>query len=239
MLAGVVESGTGREAALPQVSVAGKTGTSQKVDEHTGEYSLTRVYSSFIGFLPAQNPVLLCAVVIDEPKDGIGGGSAAAPAFRKIMTQVISHPDLDFAEHILRRSPSDEPDGFRNTLPRLPDVCGISTDKAAQILRVRNIGFEIIGSGKQVIQQSLKAGEMYTAGVKLFVYTAGGTANDGVGRSMPDCIGWDLRDAINALSVKGLTPCVIGAGTVSRQYPPAGLRVEPAKPCSLYCVFEG
>jgi cell division protein FtsI (penicillin-binding protein 3) len=94
-----VENGTGTRAAIEAVSVAGKTGTSQKPD--SGGYSQTRSWSSFIGFAPAEKPVLLCGVLIDEPERGEMGGEAAAPYFKQIVTQVISHPELEFAEKIL------------------------------------------------------------------------------------------------------------------------------------------
>jgi cell division protein FtsI/penicillin-binding protein 2 len=99
MLKMVVDSGTGKKAAIPDVAVAGKTGTSQKLEG--GVYSKTKSWASFVGFLPVNNPVLLCGVVIDEPADNLMGGTAAAPVFRKIMTQIISHPGLEYAEKIL------------------------------------------------------------------------------------------------------------------------------------------
>ncbi|MBN1758237.1 MAG: hypothetical protein JW863_07970 [Chitinispirillaceae bacterium] len=100
MLQDVVENGTGKRAAIPEIAVAGKTGTSQKPD--SGGYSQTRSWSSFIGFLPVEEPLVLCGVVIDEPAGGEMGGEAAAPAFRKIITQILSHPELEYAEKILR-----------------------------------------------------------------------------------------------------------------------------------------
>ena len=99
MLKIVVDSGTGKNAGIKNIAVAGKTGTAQKPEG--GVYSKTKSWASFIGFLPIGNPVLLCGVVIDEPAANLMGGTAAAPAFRKIMTQIISHPGLEYAEKIL------------------------------------------------------------------------------------------------------------------------------------------
>jgi membrane peptidoglycan carboxypeptidase len=105
MLKAVVDSGTGGKAAVAGLSIAGKTGTSQKLD--SGTYSKTRSYASFIGYLPLERPCLLVGVVIDEPADNLMGGTAAAPLFRKIITQVMSHPDLEYAELILKDRPRD------------------------------------------------------------------------------------------------------------------------------------
>jgi cell division protein FtsI (penicillin-binding protein 3) len=86
MLEGVVEAGgTGAGAAIDGYSLAGKTGTAQKVDPETGTYSKTRYIASFVGFAPARDPKLLVTVMVDEPKGEIYGAQVAAPAFQEIM----------------------------------------------------------------------------------------------------------------------------------------------------------
>jgi cell division protein FtsI (penicillin-binding protein 3) len=86
MLEGVVEAGgTGVSAAIDGYSLAGKTGTAQKVDPATGLYSKTRYIASFVGFAPARGPKLLVTVMVDEPKGAIYGAQVAAPAFQEIM----------------------------------------------------------------------------------------------------------------------------------------------------------
>ena len=86
MLAGVVAAGgTGTEAAIPGYTLAGKTGTANKVDRTTGEYSKTRFIASFVGFAPAKRPKLLVTVMVDEPHGAIYGSEVAAPAFQEIM----------------------------------------------------------------------------------------------------------------------------------------------------------
>jgi cell division protein FtsI (penicillin-binding protein 3) len=86
MLEGVVSAGgTGASAAIPGYSLAGKTGTANKVDPATGTYSKTRFIASFVGFAPVRNPKLLVTVMVDEPKGDIYGSEVAAPAFQEIM----------------------------------------------------------------------------------------------------------------------------------------------------------
>jgi cell division protein FtsI/penicillin-binding protein 2 len=83
MLEGVLApGGTASEVSVPGYTLAGKTGTAQVAEN--GGYSKTKYIASFIGFAPAQNPQLLCAVIVDEPQGEIYGGSVAAPAFGKI-----------------------------------------------------------------------------------------------------------------------------------------------------------
>ena len=51
--------------------------------------------ASFIGFAPASDPKLLCAVVVDEPRTGsIFGGTVAAPAFGQIMSFALPYMDI-------------------------------------------------------------------------------------------------------------------------------------------------
>lgn len=97
MLQRVVESGTGTSARIKGWTIAGKTGTAQKYI--TGGYSTSKFVSSFVGFLPANNPQILGVIVIDEPKKGYHwGGVGAAPVFKEIMKRIINTDD-DFLVH--------------------------------------------------------------------------------------------------------------------------------------------
>jgi cell division protein FtsI (penicillin-binding protein 3) len=93
MLEGVLApGGTASEVSVPGYRLAGKTGTANKVDPATGEYSTSAYVASFMGFAPASDPKLLCAVIIDEPQSGsIYGGVVAAPAFGQIMSFALPY----------------------------------------------------------------------------------------------------------------------------------------------------
>jgi len=88
----VVEKGTGLPARLEGFSIAGKTGTAQK---HLGAglgYSSTEHQASFVGFVPAENPVFTMIVVIDSPRGELQyGGQVAAPVFRRIAAAVLHY----------------------------------------------------------------------------------------------------------------------------------------------------
>ena len=90
MLKGVVVEGTGREAAIPGYTVAGKTGTAAKIDPG-GRYSTSRYVASFIGLVPATKPRLVIMVMVDEPRGNFYGGVVAAPAFREIARFNLQH----------------------------------------------------------------------------------------------------------------------------------------------------
>ncbi|PTL55474.1 peptidoglycan D,D-transpeptidase FtsI family protein [Paraconexibacter algicola] len=92
MLEGVfAPGGTAAEVAIPGYKLAGKTGTANKVDTKTGEYSKANYIASFTGFAPAARPELLVSVIVDEPKGEIYGGKIAAPAFGKITEFALTH----------------------------------------------------------------------------------------------------------------------------------------------------
>jgi cell division protein FtsI/penicillin-binding protein 2 len=88
------EGGTGKSASVDGNEVAGKTGTAQMINPVTKRYSREKFVSSFVGFVPADNPRLAIIVVIYEPKGQIYGGVVAAPVFRDIANQALSYLDI-------------------------------------------------------------------------------------------------------------------------------------------------
>jgi cell division protein FtsI (penicillin-binding protein 3) len=90
-MAGVISrDGTGRRAMLEEYTAAGKTGTSQKVDEN-GRYSHSRFIGSFVGFAPVSDPEILVLVVLDEPHPNYYGGLVAAPVFQEVATKSLKY----------------------------------------------------------------------------------------------------------------------------------------------------
>ncbi|MEM1159004.1 MAG: penicillin-binding protein 2 [Verrucomicrobiota bacterium] len=89
-----VNYGTGIQAAVPGIRIAGKTGTARKVIN--GQYMDGAYSSSFIGFFPAENPQILISVVVGYPKgEEYGGGVVAAPAFGRMARKVAQHLDVE------------------------------------------------------------------------------------------------------------------------------------------------
>lgn len=91
MLTEVVRTGTGKAAAVPGYSVAGKTGTAMKPNEGARGYKRGAYVSSFIGFFPAEKPRFSALVVLDEPKSSIYGGVVSAPLFAEIARFAGQH----------------------------------------------------------------------------------------------------------------------------------------------------
>ena len=77
MLESVVDEGTGGKAAVAGYRIAGKTGTAQK-------FNPDGITASFIGIAPADDPRVVVAVILQNPRTSIYGGSVAAPVFSDV-----------------------------------------------------------------------------------------------------------------------------------------------------------
>ena len=102
MFRNVVVEGTGTEAAIPGYTVAGKTGTANKVEN--GVY-VSKYVASFVGLVPARKPRLAILVMVDEPRGQIWGGVVAAPLFRDIARFALQYLEV----------PPDAPESKRST----------------------------------------------------------------------------------------------------------------------------
>ena len=171
----VVELGTARAARIPGYTVAGKTGTSEKLID--GRYSDTDHNASFVGFVPSRQPVLTILVMIDTPRgtrmpDGrlvrqYTGGAVAAPVFRRIAEAALRHlavpPTINPQPPVLvsraRSAPVAPVTGARaqavvtpavdTTSPSglMPDLRGMSAREALQVLGRLGMGARLAGSG--------------------------------------------------------------------------------------------
>jgi len=113
MLAGVVtdEGGTGGRAGIEGYDVAGKTGTARKVTD--GRYEDGAYISTFAGFAPADDPELVVAVMVDEPREGsYYAGQVAAPVFQDVLRFALAHERVaptDPVEAGVQPAPSPTP----------------------------------------------------------------------------------------------------------------------------------
>lgn len=103
ILVGVVNNGSGKIAYIEGYKVAGKTGTAQKKEEGKAGYSATRYISSFVGYLPAEDPRLVILVMVDEPQGVHLGSAVAAPVFNRIARESVYYLNLRPTEIKLAR----------------------------------------------------------------------------------------------------------------------------------------
>lgn len=171
IMEGVVTDGTGRLSQIPGYTIAGKTGTAQKVEDH--RYS-TRDYNvSFVGFVPSRKPVFAIVVVVDSPhKVPPYGGSVSAPIFKKIAESALRYygvpptinpePPILVARHdASHEQPTSGPvqtpailtiQGASNT-SSFPDLTGLSARDALRTLSRLGVTARLHGTGLVISQQ--------------------------------------------------------------------------------------
>jgi stage V sporulation protein D (sporulation-specific penicillin-binding protein) len=225
-LEGVVRQGTGTGAALESVSVAGKTGTSRKVVG--GKYAPGSYTASFVGFFPAQDPKVVCLVMLDNPREGgYTGGMASAPIFRGIAQKVYATSGR-FARQTDRSA----------SAPLLvPDITMLTVEAARAILGGQGFAVTVGGTGAMAVRQHPEAGTRLQAGGEVAIVAGGGGASAlaaGFSR-VPDVHGLSLRRAMNRLASEQLDGDVSGSGIVSAQSPPAGTQVKSGTRVAIRC----
>jgi len=177
------EGGTGTQAAIPGYTVAGKTGTAWKhVD---GSYSSTERIGSFIGAVPAEDPALAMAIVVDNPTKGSRyGGSTAGPPFSEIGEASLRLLGVPQDPTLLKPSATGKNDAksIEPTVPTAPpelrwakrgkliapDLSGLSMRDALTTLEGAGLALQIKGSGR-VIQQTPRPGRTLRPGDRLEV----------------------------------------------------------------------
>ena len=90
ILESVVSEGGGHKASVEGYKVGGKTGTSEKLPRSSNKY-----IASCLGFAPAENPVVLALVLIDEPEGIYYGGTIAAPVISKLLDDALPYLGIE------------------------------------------------------------------------------------------------------------------------------------------------
>ncbi len=208
MMCNVVSLGTGKRAKISGVSIAGKTGTSQKADK-TGKYGQERI-ASFVGIFPAEEPQYLVLVVIDEPNTKRYGGLIAAPVFRNVATKMMAYygslPDPNgFVAHVDKKQLHYKREAAILALTR-------DTQEAVKEVPIKT---EV---RKKIVSQ--KPREIY------------------IDADIPDVTGKTIRKAMEIFVRKGLVPEVKGQGTiVVKQEPEPGTTITDQKSGQKYILW--
>ena len=164
----VEKGGTGENAFIPGFKIAGKTGTAQKADAQTKKYFNRKVITSFMGFLPADDPKLAMLVIIDEPNGIPYGGTVAAPIFKEATSHITRYlniaPNKGKGMTIAKLRPNtnryQERTTFNHTFfkkvslnqqnvpDNMPDFSGFSMRDVLKMAGEFDLTIEISGSGK-------------------------------------------------------------------------------------------
>ena len=188
--------GTGKNAYVAGYRIAGKTGTSEKVAQDAAGGNKEYIVS-FIGYAPADDPQVICLVLMDTPSTSTGvyisGGQMAAPVVGKIFSDVLPYlglePEYTQAESMyLDRA--------------APDVRGQSTAQAERTLSAVGFSCRTVGTGGTVTDQLPLPGTVTAAGTTLILY-AGAEVSPEAER-VPDMTGMTYAGARDLLGSLGL-----------------------------------
>ena len=205
MMERVVAEGTGKGGYVAGFRIGGKTGTSEKLPRGSGEY-----IASFVGVAPADNPQLVCLLLLDEPHAGAtGGGAIAAPAVGRIFEDVL--PYLGYA-------PQPTEENKDKISVTVPNINGLTVQEA--LVKLDNLGLKINpkGNGEKITNQIPAAGTKLHKGGVVIAYTqkeeTQGTA------IVPEVIGMNYANAKATIENAGLSMELDAAnsGTIPADY---------------------
>ena len=218
MMKSVVTDGTGRYAAVNGYSVGGKSGTSEPPDDKKSQGYV----ASFIAISPAENPEVICLVVLQNPNsDGNGshqGGITCAPVASQILSEVLPHLGIT--------SSNTSSTENQESLVTLPDVTSKTLSEARSILEAT--GFKVVlktsaEASANVTSQYPKSGISLQSGSIICLYTDGAEKTM---KQVPDLKGKTAEQARNSLKSLNLNISIEGSGKVISQDILSGTEVE-------------
>ncbi len=191
------ENATGKNAYVKGYRIGGKTGTSEKQPRGSDK----RI-ASFVGFAPANDPELVCLIMLDEPQTANKfGGTIAAPVCGEIIADSLDYLGIQ------KQYAEDEEHEEQATVPELRNS-SLASAKA----KAADAGFtyKVRGSGDTVIEQLPKPQEVLDEGSIIILYTEERDDNDMA--IVPNLKGYSVSDARYILNSVGLNFEVKGAG---------------------------
>ncbi len=152
----VVDSGTAKNAGVPGVTVAGKTGTARRAAG--GSYSRPVYVSSFVGYFPVEAPRYAIIVVVENPKTAYYAATVAAPVFSGIATRMIAC-STEMQKSLAFRSDEQAALDAVSTVT-VPILTGLKGTDAERLLKWHNLEMEHSGDFDGcVVSQSIAAGQ--------------------------------------------------------------------------------
>lgn len=228
ILESVVSSptGSGKNAYIKGYRIGGKTGTSEK-----GRNNNKRI-ASFVGFAPADDPEIVCLIMMDEPQCAVRyGGTICAPVVGEVIEDTLEYLGVE------RQYTEEEAKTVTRTIP---EVRGFSVEKAKETLT--NSGFKVRVSGDEnaesVVDQLPKPGSSVMLDSTIIIYTQ--EINEENLVTVPDVSGMSVQTVRRELENFGLNFEAVGAGLNStegayavKQSIAPGERVQPATVISV------
>ena len=207
----VVSSGTGKQGQIEGYTVAGKTGTAEKVAN--GTYSSARMVS-FAGFAPADNPQIACLVIVDEPNDA-HGGSTAGPVFQNIMEDTLRY--LEVPKNVTVNKTTTVEEVPVPSLENMHPVEAIEAVKAAGLTPI------VETQGDALLTYVPAAGTNVQKTGNVYLYCGSSESTQIV---MPSLYGRTIKEVDRILAGIGLSGTMNGSGLCTGQSISPGQLVE-------------
>ncbi len=191
---GVSGNGGAKNAYVRGYKIAAKTGTSEKGTAGA------RIAST-VAYAPADDPEVICLLIVDEPTIGsLYGSTVAAPYVAEIMADVLPYLGFEPEYTAAEKQEADI---------SLPNLRGMSLDEAILRLLGAGLSYEIVGNGTSVIEQVPPANSMISAsGGKVILYT---TEDEPTQTAVvPNVIGMSAEAANKALTNAGFNIRITG-----------------------------
>jgi len=241
IMQGVVDSGTGTLVRIPGVHIAGKTGTAQQLVG--GHWSKEHYTSSFTGFFPAEKPEYLISVILRSPKVGYYGGVVSGPIFREIAMNILEMTGKLPPEARSTPKPTEMPlitegvvdiDGIpvpQNNKDSRPvwDVRGMTAEQGRSLLASQGFVVNMTKQGQSeptsIIDDVIKCGGD-TVRFALAKPKADAGDVQTTAEVAPNLMGLPMARAIKLASADGFRVKTTGSGSVTKQFPDAGVRMS-------------
>lgn len=212
---GVSGNGGAKNAYVKGYSVAAKTGTSEKG-------TTNKRIASTVAYAPADNPQVVCIIIVDEPTIGsIYGSTVAAPYISKLLGDVLPYLGIE---------PQYTESELATMEMNLSNFRGMSLDEAISRLTESKLSYEIVGDGTSVIAQVPASGStMSKENGKVILYTSETVAEKTA--AVPNIIGKTAAEANKALTNAGfnihLEGATVGSGAVAISQSITGGTIAP------------
>lgn len=216
--------GTGKNAYIKGYRLGGKTGTSEK-----GRNNNKRI-ASFVGFAPADDPQLICLIMLDEPQVANKyGGTIAAPVVGRILEESLEYLGVE------RQYTQEETQSISVTVPDLREM---TVEEAKASIDSKKLNIKISGNGDIILDQLPKPGVSIAENSTLIAYTEQRDENKKI--QVPNLSGMSMEAAKKQLTDMGLNFEISGAGLTTtegayafKQSIEPGEMVEPATVISV------
>lgn len=159
LLEQVVKEGSGNKAYIPGYKIGGKTATSQTLPRSAHKY-----ISSFLGFAPADDPQVLCLLIINNPQGIYYGGTIAAPIVKDIFSNILPYMGIE------QRFTEEETQENNIGEITMPDLMGKTKEEMQEILKEFELSVSCIGEDGTVTDQFPLAGETISKTSNVIVY---------------------------------------------------------------------